>query len=56
LTRCYVLALLYSVFVQRPAEARMLELMRAMPPGPLPEGQGPPAEILALRGKLKTAG
>jgi hypothetical protein len=52
----YVLALLYSVFVQRPAGERMLELLVAMPPGPPPEGQGPPPEIPALGKKLKTGG
>ena len=52
----YVLALLYSVFVQRPAGERMLELLRAVPPGPPPQGQGPPPEIVALGKKLQTGG
>jgi hypothetical protein len=52
----YVLALLYSLFVQRPAGERMLELLRAMPPGPPPQGQGPPPEIPALGKKIQVGG
>lgn len=52
----YVLAVLYSFFVQRPTGLRMLEVLRSMPPGPPPEGQGPPPEIAALGSRMKIGG
>lgn len=55
-TVVYVLALGYSLFAQQPAGRRMLALMRELPPGPPPEGQGPPPEIAALGRRLTVGG
>lgn len=52
----YVLALVYSFFVQRPTGLRMLEVLRSVPPGPRPEGQGPPPELATVGRRMKIGG
>jgi uncharacterized membrane protein len=52
----YILAYLFAGLVQAKNSAKMVELLRAMPPGPPPEGTPPPPEILALGKKLQYGG
>jgi uncharacterized membrane protein len=52
----YVAAILFSLFVQLPRGGRLSEMLKAMPPGPPPPGQGPPAQIIAEAKKLQFGG
>jgi Predicted integral membrane protein (DUF2269) len=55
----YLVAILFAVFVQAPAAARMVELTAGGPPaGPPPEGApaGPPPAIAATAQKLQRGG
>ena len=53
----YAAAFFFSLFVQLKNGARMVHLLRSMPPGPPPEGAtGPPPEIAALAKRLQMGG
>jgi hypothetical protein len=52
----YIAAYTFAGAVQARNSARMVELLKAMPPGPPPEGAAPPAEIMALGKKLQLGG
>jgi uncharacterized membrane protein len=51
----YVLAVLYSFFVQRPATLRIIELTSTPPPPGAAPG-GPPPALLATAAKIKRGG
>src|SRR5205085_957289 len=52
----YIAAYAFAGFVQAKNSARMVELLKAMPPGPPPPGTPPPPEIVALGKKLQYGG
>lgn len=53
----YIAAFFFALLVQLRNGARMVHLLRSMPPGPPPEGAtGPPPEIAALAKKLQLGG
>lgn len=52
----YMVAFFFAILVQNPNTGKMLRAMRAMPPGPPPEGAAPPAEIVALGKRLQQGG
>lgn len=54
----YAIAMGFSMLVQTPNAKRMLEMLKAVPPGPPAEGApvGPAPEMMALGKKLATGG
>ena len=52
----YIAAILFSIFVQLPRGGRLAGMLSAMPPGPPPPGEGPPAEILRTAKQLQFGG
>lgn len=52
----YIVALIYSIGVQMPTGMKLMHKLEAMPPGPPPEGAGPPPEIAALTKRLQMGG
>jgi uncharacterized membrane protein len=53
----YLFALTFATTVQTRNSARLVTILRSMPPGPPPEGaSGPPPEVAALTKKLQMGG
>lgn len=52
----YIVAMAFSALVQGRWSKRMLAALEALPPGPPPEGAGPPGEIAELGKRLQMGG
>jgi hypothetical protein len=52
----FTIAFFFGLLVQHPNAARMVGLLRQLPPGPPPEGATPPPDIVALTRRLQLGG
>jgi hypothetical protein len=52
----YIAAYTFAATAQLKNSAKLLDILRAMPPGPPPEDAGPPPEVMALGKKLQFGG
>ena len=52
----FIIAFFFALFVQLPNSGKMADALASMPPGPPPEGAGPPPEIARLGQKLQFGG
>ena len=52
----YLVAVAYSVGIQTPTAMKLVKLLDSMPPGPPPEGAGPPPEVAALGKRMQLGG
>lgn len=52
----FTILFFFALLVQNRNSSRLVQLMKAMPPGPPPPGTEPPAEVTALGKKLQMGG